>query len=92
MSQSWAWSEIRAPCSGRWPSGCRLRLWDGTVDDPGRLAFVGEKARTLILAPPGRGWMPTGRPAEPHPLEVTLAGVFPGEVELAGTPYRIRSV
>jgi catechol 2,3-dioxygenase-like lactoylglutathione lyase family enzyme len=49
-----------------------LELWDGTVDEPDRLAFVGERARTLILAPPGRGWLPTGRPAEPHPIELTL--------------------
>ncbi len=49
-----------------------LSLWDGTVDEPDRLAFVGEKGRTLILAPEGRGWLPTGRPAEPHPVEFQL--------------------
>jgi hypothetical protein len=49
-----------------------LSLWDGTMDEPDRLAFVGEKGRTLILAPPGRGWLPTGRPAEPHPVEFLL--------------------
>jgi hypothetical protein len=49
-----------------------LRMWDGTIDEPGRLAFVGEHGRTLILAPTGRGWMPTDRPAEPHPVEVVL--------------------
>jgi hypothetical protein len=49
-----------------------LRLWDGTIDEPDRLAFVGEPGRTLILAPSGRGWMPTGRPAEPHPVEFRL--------------------
>ena len=49
-----------------------LSLWDGTIDEPGRLAFVGERGRTLILAPPGRGWLPTGRPAEPHPVEFEL--------------------
>jgi hypothetical protein len=52
-----------------------LELWDGTIEAPGRLAFVGEQGRTLILAPPGRGWMPTGRPAEPHPVTATLAGL-----------------
>jgi hypothetical protein len=51
-----------------------LGLWDGTVDEPGRLAFVAEKARTLILSPVGRGWLPTGRPAEPYPVEVVLSG------------------
>jgi hypothetical protein len=49
-----------------------LRLWDGTVDEAGSLAFVGEQARTLILAPPGRGWLPTGRPAEAHPVVIRL--------------------
>jgi len=49
-----------------------LELWDGELDDPDRLAFVGEKGRTLILAEPGRGWLPTGRPAEAHPVEFVL--------------------
>ena len=49
-----------------------LRLWDGTIDEQDRLAFVGERGRTLILAPTGRGWMPTGRPAEAHPVEFQL--------------------
>jgi catechol 2,3-dioxygenase-like lactoylglutathione lyase family enzyme len=53
-----------------------LTLWDGTLE-PGRLAFVGERARTLILAPPGRGWLPTGRPAVPCPADLLLdAGRF----------------
>jgi hypothetical protein len=49
-----------------------LELWDGSVDGTNSLGFVGEKGRTLILAPPGRGWLPTGRPAEPHPVELVL--------------------
>jgi hypothetical protein len=54
-----------------------LELWDGSVDGENHLGFVGEQGRTLILAPPGRGWLPTGRPAEPHPVELVaeLAGV-----------------
>jgi hypothetical protein len=51
-----------------------LDLWSGNVTEPDRLAFVGEKGRTLILADPGRGWLPTGRPAEWHPVEVAIAG------------------
>jgi catechol 2,3-dioxygenase-like lactoylglutathione lyase family enzyme len=42
-----------------------LFLWDGTVEKPGRLAFIGERGRTLILAPPGRRWLPTGQAAKP---------------------------
>ena len=68
-----------------------LELWDGTVDEPGRLAFVGERARTLILSPPGRGWLPTRRAAEPHPVDALLAGRPEGEVELEGARYRIRT-
>jgi hypothetical protein len=49
-----------------------LRLWSGTVEESESLGFVGEKGRTFILAPPGRGWLPTGRPAEPHPVKFAL--------------------
>ena len=59
-----------------------LALWDGTVTGEGRLAFVGEKARTLILCCVGRPWLPTGRPAEAHPVEVVLSGRPEGEVAL----------
>jgi catechol 2,3-dioxygenase-like lactoylglutathione lyase family enzyme len=52
-----------------------LQLWDGTVEEPDRLAFVGDKGRTFILAPPGRGWLPTGRPAEPHAVQFVLGDV-----------------
>jgi hypothetical protein len=51
-----------------------LEQWDGDLDHEARLAFVGEKARTFILSPVGRGWLPTSRPAEAHPCEVELAG------------------
>jgi len=69
-----------------------LELWDGTVEEEGRLAFVGEKGRTLILAPPGRRWIPTGRPAEPHPVEAELSGARAGAVELEDGLYRISVV
>lgn len=59
-----------------------LELWDGTTEGERRLAFVGEKARTLIVCRAGRPWLPTGRPAEAHPVEVTLAGLPAGEVVL----------
>ncbi len=59
---------------------CALEVWSGTVAEEGRLAFVGEKARTLILARAGRPWLPTWRPAEAHPVEVVLEGRGNGEV------------
>jgi hypothetical protein len=65
-----------------------LRLWDGTLDEPGRLAFIGERAKTLILSPEGRGWLPTGQPAVPFPIDVILTGAESGEVTVAG--HRVR--
>jgi hypothetical protein len=66
-----------------------LELWDGTLEEEGRLAFMGERGRTLILAPRGRGWMPTGRPSERHPVEAELSGPPAGAIELEGGLYRI---
>jgi len=63
-----------------------LEVWSGSVDE-GALAFVGEQARTFILAPPGRGWLPTGRPSEPHPVETVIEGPVAGDVRLDG--YRV---
>jgi len=65
-----------------------LELWDGELAEQGRLAFMGERARTLILAPAGRGWLPTGRPAEPHHVEVALTGPPTGEVEAGAHSIR----
>ena len=68
-----------------------LEVWDGTIDVPNSLAFVGEPARTLILAPEGRGWMPTGRRSQRHELDAVVSGPREGEVELEGSRYRIRA-
>jgi len=61
-----------------------LRVWSGSVDDPEGLAFVGQKARTLILCPVGRGWLPIDRRAEPHPVDVTLSGSPEGTAVTGG--------
>jgi hypothetical protein len=66
-----------------------LQVWDGEVDDPARIVFVGERGRTLILCRPGRGWLPTSRPAEIHPVGVSVTGARPREVALPGTPHRV---
>jgi hypothetical protein len=87
MSELGLVGDTTAMADGLRPLG--LGLWDGTLDEPGRLAFLGERGRTLILAPQARGWMPTGRPAERHPLEAELSGVRPGSVELEEGLYRI---
>jgi hypothetical protein len=69
-----------------------LELWSGTVEGEGSLGFVGVKGRTLILSPPGRGWLPTGRPAEAHPVDVTLSGPPRGQALLEGSRHRVRRV
>jgi hypothetical protein len=66
-----------------------LEVWDGTVEGERSLAFVGEQARTLILCRAGRPWLPTGRPAEPWPMEVVVAGEPAGEVDV-GAGSRVR--
>jgi hypothetical protein len=68
-----------------------LPLWSGSVRDDKGLGFVGRKAHTLILSAPGRGWLPTGRPAEVHPVDVRLRGPHPGEVDIPRTPHRVRT-
>ncbi len=69
-----------------------IALWDGTLDEPGRLAFMGGREGVLILTRPGRGWMPTDRPAEPHPAEVVVAGTRDADVVLPGTTHIVRVV
>jgi hypothetical protein len=66
-----------------------IPLWDGTVDEPGRLAFMGDREGVLILSPEGRGWMPTGRAAEPHPVEALVSGERAADATLPGTAHRI---
>jgi len=64
-----------------------LHLWDGELA-PGRLAFFGERARTFIVASQGRGWLPTGQPAEAHPVEATISGLRNTEAVVG--PHRIK--
>jgi hypothetical protein len=61
-----------------------IGLWSGTLDDPDGLAFMGGRDGVLILSRPGRGWMPTSRPAEPWPVDVTVAGGLDARVEVFG--------
>ena len=68
-----------------------LDLWDGPVDSPASLGFIGTKGRTLVLAPEGRGWLPTGRPAERHPVTVEIAGAGVGRVTLEDSLYEVVS-
>jgi catechol 2,3-dioxygenase-like lactoylglutathione lyase family enzyme len=68
-----------------------LELWSGSVPTgPSGLGFVGRKAHTLIVCAPGRGWIPTGRPAEPHTVDVTLSGGVAAAAALPGAPVCVR--
>ena len=73
--------------SGTLEESLGLSLWDGDIDDPRGLAFVGERARTLILCPPLRPWLPTARPAESHPIRVILDGVEEGGLRMGPDPH-----
>jgi hypothetical protein len=66
-----------------------ISLWDGTLEDPGRLAFMGDREGVLILSTVGRGWMPTGRPARVHRVEALVSGKRNAEVTPPETPHRI---
>jgi extradiol dioxygenase family protein len=79
----------RAAMAGVLRVALLMPLWQGTVEEEDRLAFVGEPGRTLILASVGRGWLTTGRPAERHPVEVVVSGPPFREVVLEGGLYRI---
>lgn len=68
-----------------------LELWDGEVEGEGRLGFVGEKGRTLILADEGRGWLPTDRPAEPQPVEAVVEAPRQGRINLGDGLYTVTS-
>jgi hypothetical protein len=68
-------------------------LWSGTLDEPGRLAFMGGRDGVLILSEPGRGWIPTGRPGEIWPVDVTVESARDAEtVLLPGTPHRVQTI
>src|SRR5262249_35648377 len=69
-----------------------IELWSGTLDEPGRLAFMGGRDGVLILSGPGRGWMPTGRPAQIWPVDVEAEGERDAEATLPGTVHRVRTV
>ena len=67
-----------------------ITLWSGTLDEPGGLAFMGGRDGVLILSEPGRGWMPTGRPAEPWPVDVVVEGTNGAVAQLSG--HRIAAI
>lgn len=83
---------VDTPAMARALESVRIGLWDGTVDEPGRLSFMGDRDGVLILSPAGRGWLPTGRPAELHAVEVVVGGLDEAEIVLPGTPHHVRTI
>jgi hypothetical protein len=65
-------------------------ITDGDPDEPHELVFIGPPTSSLIISPADRGWLPLGRPAERHPVELTLLGDSAGEVIVGG--HRIKQV
>jgi hypothetical protein len=66
-----------------------VTVWDGSVEDPRRLAFVGERGRTLILCPSARPWLPTDRSAEIHPTRIVLDDVASADLQIPQSPHVI---
>ena len=81
--------DMRAMAAALEPLG--IGLWSGSLDEPGGLAFMGGRDGVLILSEPGRGWLPTGRPAELWPVDVTVAGAADLEVSVPGG-HRVSTV
>jgi hypothetical protein len=73
--------------------GLGLDVWTGLVGEPDRLAFVGRRGASLILSPEGRGWLPLGRPAVAHPVELGVTGVAApaASVDLGHGLHRVAS-
>jgi hypothetical protein len=81
-------AEDRGALAGALEAQLGLELWDGSREGRG-LGFVGRRGHTLILVGPGRGWLPTGRPAEAHPVTVTLGGASRPGARLAWPPHEV---
>ena len=65
-------------------------LWGGR---PGwQLTAIGDDHGVVIVAPAGRGWIPVGLPAQPHPTSIVAEGPGPRELTLSEGPYSIRAV
>lgn len=63
-------SEIGWPTSEADPApATELKAWR----DYGAFKALGDETALLLVVPEGRGWLPTGRPAEIHPCSLVIA-------------------
>jgi catechol 2,3-dioxygenase-like lactoylglutathione lyase family enzyme len=65
-------------------------LWGGR--EGSLLTAIGDERGVVIVAPTGRGWIPTGLPAQALPTTIVAAGPRPRDATFAEGPYRIRVV
>jgi catechol 2,3-dioxygenase-like lactoylglutathione lyase family enzyme len=65
-------------------------LWGG--GEGWLLTAVGDDHGVVIVAPTGRGWIPIGLPARPHPTTIVAAGPKACDLILPEGPVRIRAV
>ncbi|HEX2506229.1 MAG TPA: VOC family protein [Gaiellaceae bacterium] len=56
------------------------------------LTAVGDVTGAVLVSPRGRGWIPTGLPAEPWPTTIVAGGETPGRTEIPGGPYVVETV
>jgi catechol 2,3-dioxygenase-like lactoylglutathione lyase family enzyme len=61
-------------------------------DGDDSFAPLGDDDGLLIVVRVGRGWFPVGVPSGAAPVEVTLAGVRAGEVDVPGSRHRVTGV
>lgn len=56
------------------------------------LTAVGDARGAVLVSPAGRGWIPTGLPAVPHPTTIVADGERSGRTEVPGGPYVVETV
>jgi catechol 2,3-dioxygenase-like lactoylglutathione lyase family enzyme len=65
-------------------------LWGGR--EGWLLTAIGDDHGVVIVAPTGRGWIPSALPAKPLPTTIVASGPRSREITLAEGPYHIRAV
>lgn len=56
------------------------------------LTAIGDGVGAVLVSPVGRGWIPTGLPAEPAPTTIVAEGSPAGRAQLTGGPYVVEAV
>jgi catechol 2,3-dioxygenase-like lactoylglutathione lyase family enzyme len=56
------------------------------------LTAIGDATGAVLVSPVGRGWIPTGLPAEPAPTTIVADGSPAGRTEIPGGPYVVEAL